>query len=681
MSQLTGGAGGHPGRFVAPGLEELAEHFPDLDLQAMLGRGGMGAVYKARQAKLDRVVALKVLPPEVGADPAFAERFLREARTLARLNHPNIVQVYDFGQTVPPPSENGEPRPGLFYFLMEYVEGATLRDVMHGASLNGAPTGGGSLEPAKALEIVRQVCAALQFAHGRGIVHRDVKPENILIDPAGDEGRGMVKIADFGLAKLGRAEDLPTNTPWTLTGARQAMGTPHYMAPEQMRGSRDVDHRADIYSLGVVFYELLTGELPLGRFAPPSQFFSKEGDAKDGGRAARLDDIVLRALEGEPSRRYQRVSDVRAAVDSLGLPSDPATPQVGSLDDRLPGVLALAEPPAAVPVPSDSADAVAADAADPGTVRVTIDGRVDGADASAATPVSPPTPERLRAAEEHRRAASERFRSVRLGVGAAVGGLMAAVGFTVVVVAMYVGPTLEGGVIAGSLFAGVGMLLHMICAASELARRTNDPHRRGRFFKPVVGELIRSLWAPVGIGFGLGAAAEALNGKNEWAYFVGALSAAFAAILLTAARPEPPAWWPGVWDWHEQPPRTPIVVPPLPAVPPVPVEPAAAAAGSPVARAVPRPPVARPGSPAPQAAAGTHDSHLQRAAEVKRKLSVALCLAVGLAGAAATLGAALATAGGFVLPNYEGPVLLGLTACLIGGGVRVLAGAFFSREP
>ena len=246
-------SGGGP-RFAAPGLEDLARRFPDLELRGVLGRGGMGAVYLARQVKLDRDVALKVLPPEVGRDPAFAQRFLREARTLARLNHPHIVQVFDFGQT-PGDPDTGEP--GLFYFLMEYVDGANLRDVIAAAHA-------GTVEPAKSLEIVRQVCTALQFAHARGVVHRDVKPENILLDRA-----GTVKIADFGLAKLGRG-DREEAAAGTLTGTRQAMGTPHYMAPEQARGTRDVDHRADIYSLGVVFYELLTGELPLGRFAPPS---------------------------------------------------------------------------------------------------------------------------------------------------------------------------------------------------------------------------------------------------------------------------------------------------------------------------------------------------------------------------------------------------------------------------
>ncbi|WP_171190051.1 serine/threonine-protein kinase, partial [Alienimonas chondri] len=462
MSQLTGTGGGNPGRFVAPGLEELAEHFPDLDLQAMLGRGGMGAVYKARQAKLDRVVALKVLPPEVGRDAAFAERFLREARTLARLNHPNIVQVYDFGQTTPPPGPDGEPRPGLFYFLMEYVDGANLRDVMnaHGSPspLGGArpddgapPNGDGEpMQPAQALEIVRQICAALQFAHARGIVHRDVKPENILLDPKGDEGRGRVKIADFGLAKLGRGEDIATGTPWTLTGTRQAMGTPHYMAPEQMRGTRDVDQRADIYSLGVVFYELLTGELPLGRFAPPSHRSRSHG--RDGADV-RLDDIVMKALEGEPAKRYQTVSDVRAAVDSLGLPSDPATPQIGGLGEA----------------PVDPFDPPALD--DSGTAVAPLpDVGADGAADRVPVTISDPA---LREWEVARTTPA-------LSLAAVFCGLLAIVGVAVCLNALFFAPSSQADetLVAGLVLAPAALCLYLPFAAQVAAVRGGEDQSR-----------------------------------------------------------------------------------------------------------------------------------------------------------------------------------------------------------
>jgi len=213
-----------PSRFPTPYLETLARQFPQLDSFEHLGQGGMGVVYKARQRHLNRIVAVKLLPPSVGEDPAFAERFTREAQALARLNHPNIVQVHDFGRT-----------DEYFYFVMEYVDGVNLRVLIRDHKL----------DPEAALKIVPQICEALQFAHDEGIVHRDIKPENILVDK-----KGRVKIADFGLAKLlGRpAEDL------SLTGTGQLMGTLGYMAPEQLQQAHSVDHRADIYSLGVVFY-------------------------------------------------------------------------------------------------------------------------------------------------------------------------------------------------------------------------------------------------------------------------------------------------------------------------------------------------------------------------------------------------------------------------------------------
>ncbi|HEV2972536.1 MAG TPA: protein kinase [Pirellulales bacterium] len=265
------------GDFVPPTPEQLSARFPLLDFLELLGKGGMGAVYKARQRGLNRIVAVKILPPEVGRDPAFADRFTREAHALAHLNHPNIVTVYDFGQV-----------DGLYYLVMEFVDGVNLRQAIQS-----------HLSSKETLAIVPQICDALQFAHDEGVVHRDIKPENILIDK-----RGRVKIADFGLAKLLRQEQAVQ----ALTATNQVMGTLRYMAPEQMEGAHDVDHRADIYSLGVVFYELLTGHLPMGRFEPPSKSVHVD---------VRLDEVVLRALEREPQRRYQNASEVRIDLDKI----------------------------------------------------------------------------------------------------------------------------------------------------------------------------------------------------------------------------------------------------------------------------------------------------------------------------------------------------------------------------
>ena len=282
--------------FVPPTPAQLAQHFPQLEILQLLGQGGMGAVYKARQPKLDRLVAVKVLPPEVARDPGFMERFSREARSLARLNHPNIITIFDFGEA-----------DGLYYFTMEYVDGKNVRELLET----------GQLTPAVALKVIPQVCDALQYAHDEGFVHRDIKPENILLDK-----KGRVKIADFGLARLIGL----TPTYLTLTGSHQIMGTLYYMAPEQMKRTHAVDHRADLYSLGVVFYEMLTGELPMGRFAPPSHKAPVD---------ARLDPVVLRALAREPELRYQDAAELKREVESVISSNSPALPGQAAAPGRV----------------------------------------------------------------------------------------------------------------------------------------------------------------------------------------------------------------------------------------------------------------------------------------------------------------------------------------------------------
>lgn len=301
-------AGPHGTKVVhpPPSPAEIASLFPQLEILECLGRGGMGVVYQARQPRLNRLVALKILAREKEQDAQFTERFTREAQALARLNHPNIVTVYDFGYvssrqgneadgpqsvTAPPPHVGGyENTPqGHYYLVMEFVDGLNLRQLLQT----------GKMPPEQALTIVPKICEALQYAHEQGIVHRDIKPENILLDK-----NGRVKIADFGIAKMlgdGAGQQ-------TLTGAKDAVGTPHYMAPEQIEKPLTVDHRADIYSLGVVFYEMLTGELPLGKFQPPSSKVQID---------VRLDEVVLHALEKEPERRYQQVSEIKTRVETI----------------------------------------------------------------------------------------------------------------------------------------------------------------------------------------------------------------------------------------------------------------------------------------------------------------------------------------------------------------------------
>jgi serine/threonine protein kinase/tetratricopeptide (TPR) repeat protein len=307
--------GGKP--FVPPTVAELAPLFPQLEILELIGKGGMGAVYKARQKQLDRFVALKILPPGIGEDAAFAERFAREAKALAKLNHPGIVTLYEFGSSgrESAPTDFGassasENPPRLYYFLMEFVDGVNLRQLLHA----------GRISAREALAIVPQICDALQFAHDQGIVHRDIKPENILLDR-----RGRVKVADFGLAKIvgterstdfrsGAFQPADSNEPGrrpalqSLTDAGKIMGTPQYMSPEQRENPAEVDHRADIYALGVVFYQMLTGELPGKPLQPPSQKVQID---------VRLDEVVLRALEKKPELRYQQASALKTQVETI----------------------------------------------------------------------------------------------------------------------------------------------------------------------------------------------------------------------------------------------------------------------------------------------------------------------------------------------------------------------------
>jgi len=279
MADPPGGTGDEE---VGPGTR-LGGFF----LREEIGRGGMGVVYDGLQESLNRKVAVKVLPRELSGDPQFVGRFEREARSLANLSHPNIVGVIDKGF-----------EKGHYYFVMEYVSGVSLRALMDR----------GEMTPERAVSLVPPLCEALEYAHGQGVIHRDIKPSNILLD---DKGR--VKIADFGLVRIVKGDAREDG----LTKTNLVMGTPEYMAPEQRANPRDVDHRADIYSLGVVIYEMLTGSLPLGKFDPPSRAF---------GLDIRLDKVVLRALEKDRDRRYQRASEVASDITQI----TPVTPTPGS---------------------------------------------------------------------------------------------------------------------------------------------------------------------------------------------------------------------------------------------------------------------------------------------------------------------------------------------------------------
>lgn len=277
-----------PGRgFEAPRVEQLNATLDGYEVLERIGHGGMGAVYRARQISLDRDVALKILPPSIAQRPGFRERFQHEARALARLSHPNIVAVFDYGHAGDHPM-----------LVMELIEGASLRDMLHQ----------GKMSASEALEIIPQLCDAIGYAHELGIVHRDIKPENLLFDAT-----GRLKITDFGLAKImsGQQDSQETdlsNGQSEAGAVPEIVGTIHYMAPEQYERPSEVDHRADLYALGVVFYEMLTGELPIGRFDPPSQRVQVD---------VRFDDVVLKSLAKQPERRYSAAQDLLRDVRSI----------------------------------------------------------------------------------------------------------------------------------------------------------------------------------------------------------------------------------------------------------------------------------------------------------------------------------------------------------------------------
>ncbi len=255
---------------------------PQYEVEKLVGRGGMGAVYRGIQLSLERPVAIKLLPPVIEQqDPAFAERFKNEAKLMGRLNHPAIVSVYDFGRT----------NDGQLYFVMEYIDGTDVHQMI---------TSHGKLPAEHALAITAHVCDALGYAHKQGVIHRDIKPSNVLID-----SDGRVKVADFGLAKV--AGDDGHSRGLTQTG--MTMGTPDYVAPESLILGIQVDGRADLYAVGVMLYQMLTGDLPRGMFKMPSQ--------KVPGVDPRFDRIVRRALEQDREERYQSSGEIRRDLDVI----------------------------------------------------------------------------------------------------------------------------------------------------------------------------------------------------------------------------------------------------------------------------------------------------------------------------------------------------------------------------
>jgi len=264
-------------------------------VEGEIGRGGMGVVYHARDERLKRQVAIKVLPPELAFREDIRTRFLREAETAARLSHPHIVPIHSVG----------EGPDGLVYFVMAYVDGEPL-----GAKLKRR----GQLPTEEARRIMQETSDALAAAHALGIVHRDVKPDNILLEGS----RGRVVVTDFGIAKALSS----TTGGATLTGTGVAIGTPHYMSPEQAAGDREIDGRSDLYSLGVVTYQMLTAELPFSAPTVPGILMKQITEAAPMVTDRRPDcpeDLaacVMRCLEKEPEARWPTAEALRRALES-----------------------------------------------------------------------------------------------------------------------------------------------------------------------------------------------------------------------------------------------------------------------------------------------------------------------------------------------------------------------------
>lgn len=264
---------------MPPTVSELQELFPNLEILSFVGHGGMGTYYRARHPKLDRLAAVKILPVNPDIDAELIENFKKEAKAMARLNHTNIIGIYEFMETK-----------STLYLVMEFVEGDIFERLINTRSFDHN----------EIIAIISQICAALTHAHQRGVIHRDLRPGNTLLNK-----NGLVKVGDFGLARL-MGEELFRRK---MTETNLAMGTMDYVAPEQLEPGQPVDHRADIYSLGMMIYKLITRILPQGTLIEPSKLVPNLDP--------RMDELVIRCLQRDPANRYQNIHELWTDIDRI----------------------------------------------------------------------------------------------------------------------------------------------------------------------------------------------------------------------------------------------------------------------------------------------------------------------------------------------------------------------------
>ncbi len=288
-------------QFTPPSVERVARMLPNYDIHFLIASGGMGAVFKGHQVELDRPVAIKLLPPDSATDGESLNRFRSEARAMAKLNHPNIVSIYEFGE------QDGE-----CYFVMEYVEGKNVFELLHE----------GGLTPEISARVLKSVAEALGYAHSKGIIHGDIKPANIVV--AAD---GHVKLLDFGLARLMDSGQQKSQVGEDGNEEWVPMGTPEYAAPELYEKDARADYRSDIYALGIVYYEMLMGHVPRGEFLLP---------ASQLRLSPRVDEFVERCLRLNPGERFQSANDAATMLHDILTNQSPPRPTGTGLQKAVP---------------------------------------------------------------------------------------------------------------------------------------------------------------------------------------------------------------------------------------------------------------------------------------------------------------------------------------------------------